>query len=86
MRAGASCRSPANVYGSLYQLAGLLTLFWFLLGANLVSACISLTGSTIATAGRFCSGQRLPWVAVGLCLAELFVIGELQRFNPAFMD
>ncbi len=84
LRAGA-IPVTANIYASLYQLAGLLTLFWFLLGANLVSACLSLTGSALAMAARFCSGRRLPWVAVGLCLAELFLIGELQRFNPAFM-
>jgi hypothetical protein len=75
----------AGVYASLYQLAGILTLFWFLLGSKLVAAAIGLTRRLLSAAHRLCSEQSLPWLVVGVCLAELFFIGELLRFNPAFM-
>jgi hypothetical protein len=84
-RAG-SIAVAGGLYLSLYQLMGILTLFWFLLGSNYIDACIGLAAATITKASHFFGDRLQRGLLVGVCLTELFIVTELWIWNPQIMQ
>ncbi len=72
-----------KIYLSLSQLAGLLMLFWFVLGRNLVDTAIAVARAAPAMAKTLAGPGRMAAMLFTCCLGELFVIGELQYYGLA---